>query len=116
MRADIVWWDLSASSQTIESMREYLRNESVSAFSGVPGLRFKMWLSDPGTNRWGAVLLWESDDASRQSLPSRAAELIGYPPLVTHSFDVEATTEGRYEIQQLALRGLAFTPATGNED
>jgi hypothetical protein len=24
MRADIVWWDLSASGQTIESMREYL--------------------------------------------------------------------------------------------
>jgi Putative mono-oxygenase ydhR len=108
MRADIVWWDLSASGQTIESMREYLRDQSVSAFAKVPGLRFKMWISDPDANRWGAVLLWESEEASRQPLPSRALELIGYPPVVAHGFDVEATVEGRYKTQQLSLLGLAF--------
>jgi hypothetical protein len=113
MRADIVWWDLSASGQTIESMREYLRCESISAFANVPGLRFKVWISDPDANRWGAVLLWESEEASRQPLPSRALELIGYPPAVAYGFDVEATVEGRYEIQQLALRGLAFADAAG---
>lgn len=53
MHAVIVWWDLSASEQTIESMRTYLREESVAAFSEVPGLRLKMWLSDTETNRWG---------------------------------------------------------------
>lgn len=115
MRADIVWWDLSSSGQTIESMREYLREESVAAFSEVPGLRFKMWLSDPDTNRWGAVLLWESTEASQQALPSRALELIGYPPQVAHGFDVEATTEGRYETQGLALQGLAFAEVTERE-
>ncbi|MEU1318611.1 YdhR family protein [Streptomyces tibetensis] len=115
MRADIVWWDLSASGQTIETMRDYLRDESVTAFSKVPGLRFKMWLSDPATNRWGAVLLWESEAASRQELPSRALELIGYPPVAAHSFDVEATTEGRYETQQLSLRGIAFTETADSE-
>ncbi|MFD7183804.1 hypothetical protein ACFV90_27795 [Streptomyces sp. NPDC059904] len=108
MHAVIVWWDLSASGQTIESMRTYLREESVSAFSEVPGLRFKMWVSDAGANSWGAVLLWESRQAAQQPLPSRALELIGYPATVAHSFDVEATTEGHYETQQLALRGLAF--------
>ncbi len=112
MRAEIVWWDLSASEQTIESMRDYLRRESVAAFSEVPGLRFKMWLSDSATNRWGAVLLWESEEASRQALPSRAVELVGYPPVLAHGFDVEATTEGRYETQRLALQGLAFAEAT----
>jgi hypothetical protein len=95
VHAVIVWWDLSASGQTIESMREYLREESVPAFSKVLGLRFKMWVSDPDTNRWGAVLLWESKEASQQPLPSRALELIGYPPTVAHSFVVEATVEGR---------------------
>ncbi|MDQ1022992.1 hypothetical protein QF035_000574 [Streptomyces umbrinus] len=109
MRPDIAWWDLSASGQTIESMREYLREESVAAFSEVPGLRFKMWLSDPDINRWGAVLLWESEEASQQALPSRALELIGHPPQIAHGLDVEATTEGRYETQRLALQGLAFT-------
>ncbi|CAM5633399.1 YdhR family protein [Streptomyces aurantiogriseus] len=115
MRADIVWWDLSASGQTIETMRDYLRDESVTAFSKVPGLRFKMWLSDPATNRWGAVLLWESEEASRQALPSRALELIGYPPVAAHGFDVEATTEGRYETQRLSLQGLAFTETAERE-
>jgi hypothetical protein len=113
LRADIVWWDLAASGQTIESMREYLRSESVSAFAEVPGLRFKIWISDPDANRWGAVLVWESADVSRQLLPSRALELIGYPPAVAHGFDVEATVEGRYEIEELSLRGLAFADAAG---
>lgn len=108
MRADVVWWDLAASGQTIESMRRYLREESVAAFSEVPGLRLKVWISDPDANRWGAVLLWESREASRQALPSRALELIGHPPVVAHGFDVEATVEGRYETRQLALLGLAF--------
>jgi hypothetical protein len=115
MRADIVWWDLSASGQTIESMRDYLRDESVAAFSDVPGLRFKMWLSDPTTNRWGAVLLWESEEASRQALPSRALQLIGYPPVAAHRFNVEATTEGRYETQRLSLQGLIFTETAERE-
>ncbi|MFF8022859.1 YdhR family protein [Streptomyces sp. NPDC007896] len=108
MHAVIVWWDLSASGQTIESMRAYLREESVDAFAEVPGLRFKMWVSDPDANRWGAVLLWESKEAAQQPLPSRALELIGYPATVAHTFDVEATIEGRYETQQLGRRGLAF--------
>jgi hypothetical protein len=108
MRAHIVWWDLAESTQTIESLRAYLRDESVAAFAAVPGLRFKMWVADPEANRWGAVLLWESADAAAQPLPSRASALIGYPPTHSHGFDVEATVEGRYDIEQLAWRGLAF--------
>ena len=57
MRTVIVWWELSESAQTIESLRTYLLQESVTAFAEVPGLRFKMWIADPQTNRWGAVLL-----------------------------------------------------------
>lgn len=113
MHADIVWWDLSSSGQTIGSMREYLRHESVPAFAGVPGLRFKFWISDPDANRWGAVLLWESAEASRQALPSRAGELIGYPPAVAHGFDVEATVEGLYQVERLSQRGLAFSDTAG---
>jgi hypothetical protein len=108
MRAVIVWWDLSRSAQTIESLRDYLIEESVAAFAEVPGLRFKMWVSDAETNRWGAVLLFETAEAAAQPLPSRAADLIGYPSTQSHEFDVEATVEGRYEVEQLALRGLAF--------
>jgi hypothetical protein len=111
MRTVIVWWDLSGSAQTIESLRTYLVDESVAAFAEVPGLRLKTWIADPETNRWGAILLWESAEAAAQPLPSRAAELIGYPPAQSHAFDVEATVEGRYEEARLAWRGLAFPPA-----
>lgn len=118
MRTAIVWWDLSESTQTIESLRTYLRAESVAAFAEVPGLRFKMWIADPETNRWGAVLLFETAEAAAQPLPSRATDLIGYPPTQSHVFDVEATVEGRYDVEQLALRGLAFatTPGTDSAD
>jgi hypothetical protein len=109
----VVWWDLAESSQTIEALRAYLRNESIAAFAEVPGLRLKTWIADEETNRWGAILLWESAEAAAQQLPSRAAELIGYPPTESHVFNVEATVEGRYESAQLALRGLAFETASG---
>jgi hypothetical protein len=111
MRAVIVWWDLSRSAQTIESLRAYLLDESVAAFAEVPGLRFKMWIADPQASQWGAVLLFETAEAAARPLPSRAAALIGYPPTQSHAFDVEATVEGRYEDAQLALRGLAFAQA-----
>jgi hypothetical protein len=79
----------------IESLRGYLADESVAAFSQVPGLRFKMWISDAATSRWGAVLLFEpAETAARQALPSQAAELIGYRPAEAHMFDVEGTVEG----------------------
>ncbi|WP_017579763.1 hypothetical protein [Nocardiopsis valliformis] len=104
-----VWWDLSESAQTIESLRAYLRDQSVDAFAEVPGLRLKAWIADPETDRWGAVLLWESTEASEGTVPSRAAELIGYPPTEVHAFDVEATVQGRYEDEELNHRGLAFS-------
>lgn len=109
MRAMIVWWDLSEAAETIETLRCYLRAESVDAFAGVQGLRFKMWISDQETQRWGAVLLFESYEAAEQPLPSRAAELIGYPPSQVDVFDVEATIEGRYAVAELGRHGRAFT-------
>jgi hypothetical protein len=74
----------------------------------VPGLRFKAWISDEATERWGAVYLWESEDAARQELPSRARELIGKDPDIGEEFDVEATIEGRFEVEELSRLGLTF--------
>ena len=72
-----VLWSLADSQTTIAELRRYLRDESVDAFEDVPGLRFKAWISDEVTDRWGAVYLWESAEAAQQDLPSRARELIG---------------------------------------
>jgi hypothetical protein len=104
----LVLWNLADSKTTIAELRRYLRDESVDAFEEVPGLRFKAWISDEATERWGAVYLWESPDAADQELPSRARELIGKDPDLVEEFDVEATIEGRFAVEELSRHGLAF--------
>jgi hypothetical protein len=103
-----VLWNLADSKTTIQELRRYLRDESVDAYEDVPGLRFKAWISDEITERWGAVYLWESAADAEQELPSRARELIGKDPDIGETFDVEATIEGRYVSEQLSRLGLAF--------
>jgi Putative mono-oxygenase ydhR len=103
-----VLWNLADSKTTIEELRRYLRDESVEAFADVRGLRFKAWISDEVTERWGAVYLWESAEAAEQEIPSRARELIGKDPDIIEVFDVEATIEGRYAEEELSRLGLAF--------
>jgi len=104
----LVLWNLADSKTTIGELRRYLRDESVEAFEDVPGLRFKAWISDEVTERWGAVYLWESREAAGQVVASRARELIGKDPDLGEEFDVEATIEGRFAIEELSRRGLAF--------
>lgn len=104
----LVLWNLADSKTTIAELRRYLRDESVDAFEDVPGLRFKAWISDEVTERWGAIYLWESREAADQELPSRARELIGKEPDIGEEFDVEATIEGSYGLEELSRRGLAF--------
>jgi Putative mono-oxygenase ydhR len=104
----LVLWNLADSKATIDDLRRYLREESVDQFEEVPGLRFKAWISDEATERWGAIYLWESEEAATQVVPSRARELIGKDPDIGEEFDVEATIEGRFEVEELSRLGLAF--------
>ena len=103
-----VLWNLADSKTTIQELRRYLRDESADAFADVPGLRFKAWISDEVTERWGAVYLWESAEDAEQELPSRARELIGKEPEIGEAFDVEATVEGVFQLEEMSDRGLAF--------
>ncbi|WP_405588422.1 hypothetical protein [Streptomyces sp. NBC_01092] len=110
MKATISWWDLSASDQTIESLRAHLRDEGVEPWARIHGLRSKFWISDPQTDRWGAVMLWESTaDLTAPLPPNRATELIGYPPTLRMAADVEAFVEGVHS-GQAADPGPAFGP------
>jgi hypothetical protein len=104
----LVLWNLADSKTNIGELRRYLRDEAVDAFGEVPGLRFKAWISDEATERWGAVSLWDSAEAAEQELPSRARELIGKDPEIGETFDLEATVEGRFEVEELSRLGLAF--------
>ena len=101
-------WNLADSKTTIGELRRYLRDESVEQFADVPGLRFKAWISDETTERWGAIYLWESAEAAEQTVPSQASELICKDPEIGETFDVEATIEGRFVVEELSRLGLAF--------
>lgn len=108
MRVDIAWWDLDGSQQTIESLQEHLRDGAVEPWSEVHGLRLKLWIADRDHNRWGAIMLWESDRPADRGLPpNQTAEIIGYPLTHRAQFDVEATVEGVHSLP--ALHGLAPT-------
>lgn len=102
MKATIAWWNLDQSKQTISSLREYLNDKNVDPWRRIPGLRLKIWISNPNNNLWGAVMLWEDEYYMSQSLPpNKATELIGYPPTHRIVFDVEATIEGENQNQSL---------------
>lgn len=109
MKATISWWDLSESDQTIDSLRAYLREEGVvPPWAQIRGLRLKLWIADRETNRWGAVMLWDSTaDTTVPMPPNRATALIGYPPTHRMMTDVEAIVEGVHS-GPLVDRGLAF--------
>jgi hypothetical protein len=109
----VVLWSLADSKTSVAELRRYLRGEAVDAFAEVPGLVLKTWISDESTERWGAVYVWESAAAAQQVLPSRARELIGKDPDVLEEFDVEATVEGRSDLELLPYLGLAFEDARG---
>jgi hypothetical protein len=104
----LVLWNLADSKTSVQELRRYLQDEWVDTFAEVPGLRFKAWISDELTERWGAVYLWDSPEAAEQDVPSPARELIGKDPEIGETFDVEATIEGRYLVDELSRRGLAF--------
>lgn len=95
MRADIVWWNLRDSAQTVRSLRAHLAEEGIREWAEVPGLHAKFWISDEDNGRWGAVMIWKSERPDAAVLPpNRAAELIGYPPTCRSQFEVEATVPG----------------------
>ena len=83
----LVLWSLADSKTTLDELRQHLGAASEQA----PGLRFRTWISDETTERFGAVELWESPEAAEQGVPRQVRELIGKDPEVGETFDVEET-------------------------
>jgi hypothetical protein len=59
-------------------------------------------------DRWGAVYLWESQEAAAQKLPSSVREIIGKGPDFEEFIELEASVEGAFAEALLARRGAAF--------
>ncbi|MFC7912999.1 hypothetical protein [Streptomyces sp. NPDC057386] len=114
----VVLWDLSRSPATVASLRAYLRDRAVDAYTSVPGLRQKTWISSTGPEgeQWGAVYLWDSPDAAYGRPPgvSKVVELIGYRPTERRYYSVEAAVEGPAAAAVPFGKGLglAFDPAS----
>ncbi|KNB53296.1 hypothetical protein [Streptomyces caatingaensis] len=116
MKAMIAWWDLSTSQQNAETLRDFLREEAQQSWSDIPGLVLKFWVSDPERHRWGAVMIWESEEAAaRAVLPRSAGEVIGHPLDYREWFDIEATVEGAHGLPSLNGLGTALAPQLERE-
>ena len=105
----LVLWNLADSVADVESLRRYLRDESVDAFADARRTALQGVDLRANTDRWGAFYVFESREASEQPLPSRARELIGKEPEIIEMFDLEATVSTASELAHL---GLAFDEAT----
>jgi hypothetical protein len=81
----LVLWSLADSKTTLAEVRHHLGD----APENVRGLRFRAWISDEATERFGAIELWESAEAAEQEVPRRVRELIGKDPEIGETFDVE---------------------------
>jgi hypothetical protein len=81
----LVLWSLADSKTTLDELRHHLGD----APDDAPGLRFRTWISDEATERFGLVELWESAEAAELEAPRRVRELIGKDPEVGEIFDVE---------------------------
>ncbi|GGW61323.1 hypothetical protein [Streptomyces xantholiticus] len=114
----IILWDLSRSPQTVRSLRAYLRDYAVDSYEKVPGLRQKVWISSTGPEGelWGAVYLWDSQEAAYGRPPgvSHVVELIGYRPTERRYFGVEAAATGLDSLvgALTAGVGMAFQPGS----
>lgn len=117
MYCSFVLWDLARSSATVASLRHYLRDYAVDAYSQVEGMRQKTWVSwsGPMGEVWGAIYLWDDIDLAFGRAPqtSTVVDLIGYPPTQRMVFQVEAAVEGISAIGALMKGvGAAFTEST----
>jgi hypothetical protein len=104
----IVMWNLEKSDATVESLRAYLRDYAVDAFSTLRGMRMKTWFANAKEGYWGAVYLWDGVNMESPLSVSKATELIGYPPTSSSVFAVEAIAEGLSAIESFKGVGRAF--------
>ena len=81
----LVLWNLADSKTTLDELRHHLD----AASEQVQGLRFRAWISDEATERFGAIELWESAEAAEQEVLGQVRDLIGKDPEVGEIFDVE---------------------------
>jgi hypothetical protein len=87
--ARLVLWSLADSKTRLAELRHHLPE------AAEPGLRFRAWISDETTERFGAIELWESAEAAERGISSRLRDLIGKDPEIGETFNVEELADER---------------------
>ena len=84
---------------TEQALRDYVRDESVARFTGMPGLVQKHWqISERGF--FSGVYVWSSAQARTAFLeafranPSKVSQLVGHAPDVVQEWDLVAVAVG----------------------
>ena len=62
MIATLVLFDNPQLSADPDALRERMRQRA-EVYQGIPGLLWKLWLDDPESSEFGAMLVWESREA-----------------------------------------------------
>ena len=93
-------WSLSGTPEGTEQvLRDYVRDESLERFRGMPGLHEKTWqMADRGF--FSGVYIWATREARSDFLdafranPSRVTQLVGSDPELVQEWDVVAVAIG----------------------
>ena len=106
-----VRWSLAdAPVDTLDRLREYVRDSSHERFEGMPGLAFKTWRARAG--EWFEGCYVFADSAERESFQDNFPEdpatwpgsvIIGAPPILVEPWEALAVAEG----------GAGFTSRAG---
>jgi hypothetical protein len=95
-----VRWSLTHAKAGVDTLlRDYVRDESIARFTGMPGLHYKTWqIVDGGF--FAAVYVWATEAAREEFLeqfrasPSKVSQLIGHDPDVIQEWDVAGLAVG----------------------
>ncbi|HVE74179.1 MAG TPA: hypothetical protein VNA30_03690 [Mycobacteriales bacterium] len=95
-----VQWSLSGTpTGTSAKLRDYVREESMANFTGMPGLHQKIWQLTEG-GFFAGIYLWATAEARAEFLrdfranPSAVSQLVGHEPDVIREWDVLAVAIG----------------------
>jgi len=110
----LMLFDLTTSPVTVEDLRPKVAGDSVPRWREMPGLRLKVFLSDSEAQAFGALYLWETEEALAAAIPyleaSSTQRLTGVVPSMRR-FDVEAIVEGQHSTPDLSQVGRAMAAA-----
>lgn len=106
----LVLWNLhGCPKSTLRKLRWYVTRDSWKRYRSRPGLRMKVWFSNPAPMTWGTLYLWDSANAREAEIGSlgRVEEMTGVAPQIQR-LDLEAAQVGDHKDTPITTLGFAF--------